>query len=100
QRARLEEPGRNAELPGLDAELDLLEVRRELVVLRSVGADVVREGGRRGDHEREERQHAEGHRRASLRTTRPASHHSATIIAPPNGIQTNHSAIDFPLSSP
>ena len=28
------------------------------------------------------------------------SHQSATIVAPPNGIHTSHSAIAFPRSSP
>ena len=38
--------------------------------------------------------------RVIRQATRPASHQSARIVAPPNGIHTSHSATAFPLSSP
>src|SRR5207244_12616513 len=69
---------------------------------RRVDAGVVGGGGRDREHTH---QHAGGgasghHRRARSAAVRPASRSSPRIVVPPNGIQTNHSAMALLLSTP
>src|SRR6266511_3674730 len=102
--AGLEEAQRDVEFPGLDRELDLLEVGRDFVVARDVGADVMgcRRTARAGDEHHGQQRGGEPHqaRRTRRAPRSAASHQAATIVAPPKGIHTSHSATVLPVWMP
>src|SRR5262249_60229641 len=89
-------------LPRRGRDFPLLEVLGDRVVLRRVHAGVMGERRRRGHgDEQDGGERARGdHRRTMRVAVRAASHSSATIVAPPNGIHTRYSAMALLPSTP
>src|SRR5262249_62132856 len=102
QRSRVVQAERDVEFARLRRELHLLEVLRDRVVLGRIDAGMMRGGRRRRERHQSHRagDARRDHRRAMRMAVNAANQSSATIVAPPNGIHTSHSAMTLLLSTP